>query len=159
MSPTQLALVFLLAQIPPKAGPVPFKGPAVVVLLKDGCPCTRECRLQLNILAEACKGKIKFFGVVDSAGKKAETLIKEANLNFPLLPDPKALTIRTFKGHEALDLRLVGKDGKLIGSWDGLSRENVAGVSAKIYAETGITIDCDVSFFTTLPKLGCRFFL
>ena len=144
---------------PRNANPVrpPLRGPLVVVMLKEGCPCVRECRTQLNAMAGACRGKIRLVGVVDGDEAKASALQKDAGLVFPILADPNAKTIRALGGHAALDLRLVGRDGKVAGKWDGLSRANVAALVEAVGRTTGKDVSLGLEPFTVLTKIGCAF--
>ena len=143
--------------LPPLVLVAPPEGPKVVVLLRDGCPCTRECRPMLNALADACRGRVRFEAVLDADEAHAERLRSGAGLRFPVLPDPKGARIRALGGKEALDLRLVGTGGGVLGAWEGLSRANVAALAARLRETKGILIRVDPTPFTTLPKLGCEF--
>ena len=134
-----------------------LRSPALVVLLKEGCPCTRECHAELNLLAGACRGKLPFFGLLDAAPSAAKLLVRDAELAFPVIPDPKLTQIRRLDGRAALGFRLVGSDGKLLGRWDGLSRANVAAMVTGVRRATGLSLVVDVNPFTVLTKIGCEF--
>ena len=134
-----------------------IKGPALVVLLKDGCPCTRECRAELNLLAHVSRGKVRFLGLLDAGAGSAKALAKEAELEFSVLPDPKRTAIGRLSGTEALDFRLLGAGGKVIGRWNGLSRTNVALIARAIGKASGQPVKIDLSPFTVLTKYGCAY--
>ena len=137
--------------------PVPPAGPAVVVTLQNGCPCARECHVGLNALAAACAGRVRFVGLVDGDAQAARRLAREAELRFPVLPDPRLGTIRKLEGHEALDLRLVDGRGRIVGRWDGLCRASVAALVDAVRRTTGRDASLDLSPFTVTPKLGCAY--
>ena len=141
----------------PIAPPDSTPGPAVVVLLRDRCPCVTECRSMLNALAEACRGRIRFVGLVDAEPARSTAFAKEAGLHFPLIPDPRSTAIRRLKGRAALDLRLVGDRGILVGGWHGLSRSNVAALVDAVRRETGQDVSLSLAPFTELTKFGCDF--
>ncbi len=149
--------ILKLVKTPMKPMVPSMAGPAVVVTLKDGCPCTKECHVALNALANACRGRIRFVGLLDGDVKKASTLAREAGIRFPIVPDPKLGAIRWLKACEALDLRLIGKDGRVAGRWEGLSRSNVASLVESVRHETGFDVDLDLTPFTVLVKKGCGY--
>lgn len=126
-------------------------------MLQKDCPCAKECHEALNRLAAACAGKVRFVGLVDGDGRAAESLARSAELRFSVLPDPKRARIRALGGHEALDLRLVGSDGRVLARWDGLCRANVAALVDAARAGLGIDVSLDLSPFTVTPKLGCAY--
>ncbi len=150
-----LSSLLLIAGLGP--GPTPLRGPAVVVLLQDGCPCAKECHLALNALAGACAGRVRFVGMVDGDAEAARGLARAAELRFPVLPDPRKAEIHALGGREALDLRLVGTDGRLLGRWDGLCRSHVAALVDAVRARTGADVSLDLSPFTVTPKMGCEY--
>lgn len=152
-----LSLALTLAQPPHPPRPPDLQGPAVVVLLKDGCPCAQECHVALNALAVVCRGKIKFVGLVDGDVDKARLLRKSAGLNFPVVADPKSLMIRSLRGHEALNLRLLDAQGKPVGGWNGLNRSNVSALVDAVRNHVGADIALDLGPFTELPKIGCAY--
>ena len=128
-----------------------------MVLLKEACPCVRECRVALNALAQACRGKVRFVGIVDGDSAKARAIARGAELSFPVLADPRRTAIRALRGRNALDLRLIGRDGRVAAGFSGLSRANVAGLVDSVRTLTTKDISLELDSFTVLTKTGCPF--
>ena len=158
---TMLSLVVLMAAYPPRQASrvphPPLKGPVVVVALKDGCPCAQECHLALNTFAKACKGKVRFIGLIDADERRAKSTAREAGLEFSVIPDPRGTLLRSMNAKKALDLRLLNRRGELVACRNGLSRGNVASLVDAIRSFTGVDVSLDLTPFNQLPKIGCSF--
>ena len=158
-----LVLVLILggfqnrAEVPVAPVPALRQGPTLVVLLKEGCPCIQECRTQLNAMARACRGKIKFVGVLNANGAKTKRLIESASLDFPVLPDPTTSAIRALHGRETLNIRLLSAKGAVLAGWEGLSRSIIRDVAYQTREMIKVEIIFDVQNLTSLTKSGCRF--
>ncbi len=97
------------------------KGPAVLIFIKDGCPCSRTADTFLQRLHTAGRGWVPFYGVIDGGVSVAERWAEETQTVFPILADPDRKIIHTYGAENSAYVAFVGPDGAIEKLWAGYS--------------------------------------
>ncbi len=96
-------------------------GPAVLVFIKDGCPCSRSADQYLRRIHTAGRGWVPFFGVIDGNVLVADRWVEQTGTVFPILADPDLDIIHTYGAESSAYVAFIGPDGKIEKLWAGYS--------------------------------------
>ena len=96
-------------------------GPAVLVFIKDGCPCSRAADPFLGRMQAAGRGWVPFFGVIDGDLGVAGRWAGRMNTAFPILADPEMKIIRAYGAENSAYVAFVGRGGRIEKLWAGYS--------------------------------------
>jgi peroxiredoxin len=97
------------------------KGPAVLIFIKDGCPCSRSADQFLQRLHTAGRGWVPFYGVIDGSEAVAERWAEETQSVFPILADPSLKIIHTYGAESSAYVAFIGPGGEIDKLWAGYS--------------------------------------
>ncbi|WP_435009299.1 peroxiredoxin family protein [Tundrisphaera lichenicola] len=98
-------------------------GPAVLLFIKDGCPCSRSADPFFQRLHAAGRGFVPFFGVIDGGVMVADKWAEQNNSAFPILADPEMKIIQAFGAESSAYSAFVGRDGRIEKLWAGYSEQ------------------------------------
>ncbi|MCG9895357.1 MAG: peroxiredoxin family protein [Fimbriimonadaceae bacterium] len=135
------------------------EGPQVLVMTKDGCPCSLESQPYFNALATAYAGRAGFIGLIDADLPIAQ-LYRQANLvPYPLLSETKETAFRAYRAEQSVYVFLIGRDGRIRHVWPGYSRAMLQELDQAIAEEAG-GAPLGESFEGATEKMtsGCYFF-
>jgi peroxiredoxin len=96
-------------------------GPAVLIFIKNDCPCSRSADVFLQRLHTAGRGWVPFYGVIDGGVPVAEKWAEESNTVFPILADPEKKIIQTYGAESSAYVAFIGPDGEIEKLWAGYS--------------------------------------
>lgn len=134
------------------------KGPAVVVMTKDGCPCSVESQPYFNDLAKAYEGKITFIALMDADRNIAD--LYHASLSVPY--DIACATEDVFKSYrsqQSVYVFLIKPDQTVAHVWPGYSRAMLVEMNQALADASGVEpAKVDVSAAPEEMTSGCYFF-
>lgn len=120
------------------------KGPVVVVMTKDGCPCSIESQPFFNQIHESYQDVATFVGIIDADIPVAQLYVSSLSVPYPILTETGEKTFRDFGAKQSVYTYLIGKDGKVVRVWPGYSAKTLielnqavadaAGVKARVLA-------------------------
>ncbi len=96
-------------------------GPAVLIFIKEGCPCSRAADPFLQRLHAAGRGWVPFYGVIDGGVMVAERWAEQTNTVFPVLADPEMKIIHAYGAQSSAYVAFVGQGGRIEKLWAGYS--------------------------------------
>lgn len=134
--------------------------PMVMVMMKDGCPCTIEAQPHFNVLARQFGKDVNFVGVIDADKETASKFRADFTCPFPVLSSPNTDFFKLWRSKQSVYTFFIAKGGKVEMVWPGYNQkmlaslnERLAGVSGKPKAEVMMEI---------VPEKmtsGCYFFM
>lgn len=135
------------------------RGPMVVVMTKDGCPCSIESQPHFNKIHELYKDKASFVGIIDSDQVTAQLYKRSQSVPYPILHTTKADVFKAFRAKQSVYVYLVGKDGEVARVWPGYSATMLIDLNEQLALAAGVpakplTIKDAPSEMTS----GCYFF-
>ncbi len=95
--------------------------PAVLVFIKDGCPCSRSADPFLRRIHAAGGGWVPFFGVIDGGVMVADRWAEQTLTTFPILADPDLSIIHKYGAESSAYVAFIGPGGKIEKLWAGYS--------------------------------------
>lgn len=95
--------------------------PQFVLFILDGCPCSIDAQPIFNGLSKHWKGKVDFYGVIDSEQKKARAWTSDYRAAFPVVSDPSKKLIKAYEAKQSVYCALISKEGKIVKLWPGYS--------------------------------------
>ncbi len=95
--------------------------PAVLIFIKDGCPCSRSADQYLRRIHDAGRGWVPFFGVIDGGVMVADRWVEQTGTVFPILADPELKIIHAFGAESSAYVAFIGPGGKIEKLWAGYS--------------------------------------
>jgi peroxiredoxin len=114
------------------------KGPVVVVMTKDGCPCSIESQPYFNQIHASYKDVATFVGVIDADIPVAQLYAGSLSVPYPLLVETKEKTFRDFGADQSVYTYLIGRDGKLIRVWPGYSAKTLIELNEAVAEAAGV---------------------
>ena len=96
--------------------------PAVLVFIKDGCPCSRSADPFFQRIQAAGRGWVPFFGVIDGDLSIARKWIDQTGAVFPILADPDLKIVHAFGVENSAYVALVNPGGRIEKLWPGYSQ-------------------------------------
>ncbi len=112
-------------------------GPAVLVFIKDGCPCSQAAQPFFNVLFNAYGKHARFFGVFDGDVTVAKKWAKQNLVGFPILSDPDLRAVHEYKAENSAYVALIAKGGRIEKLWPGYSADMLADAVARLARLTG----------------------
>lgn len=100
--------------------------PAVVVMTKDGCPCSIESQPHFNAISKALDGKVQFVGILDSDQPTATLYKSSLSVPYPILSETTGQTFADYKAKQSVYVYLVRKDGSIAKVWPGYNAAMLA---------------------------------
>ena len=115
--------------------------PAVLVFIKDGCPCSQAAQHYFNLLFDAFGTRARFLGIFDGNLSKAKKWASQNQAAFPLVSDPDLWIVHEFKAENSAYVALVAKGGKIEKLWPGYSVEMLVEAAVRLERLTGFSCE------------------
>ncbi len=96
--------------------------PAVLVFIKDDCPCSEIAQPLFNRLFVAYGARVNFLGVIDAEVEVARDWADRFDCPYPILADPAQKVIQTYRAENSAYVALLAPGGQLKHLWPGFSR-------------------------------------
>lgn len=132
------------------------KGPVVVVMTKDGCPCSEESQPFFNDLYDHYKDKMSFVAMIDVDRPKAMLYEGSMGVKYPIACETDGKTYAKYHVKQSVYTYYISQDGTLQkvwpGYWVGMLNElnQMIADETKIPAKTLSTKDAPEE-----PSSGC----
>jgi thioredoxin-dependent peroxiredoxin len=133
--------------------------PAVLVMTKDGCPCSIESQGFWTNLAMYYGDSVQFFGIIDvdsAGGRKFKT---DFSVPYPILSSETEKVFRSFGAKQSVYTYVVGADGIVKKTWPGYNLASLKELNKLLSEMTGkeaLPTDWDMAPETMTS--GCFFF-
>ncbi|MDI9635091.1 redoxin domain-containing protein [Kamptonema cortianum] len=135
------------------------KGPLVIVMTKDGCPCSIESQPYFSQVAAAYAKDVTFLGIIEGDFRTARKYQGDFNVPYEFAYVDSQDVFKQFGAKQSVYTYLVGKGGQIRQIWPGYSRHSLTELNAKIANELGKTpVIIDFSSATEEMTSGCFFF-
>lgn len=95
--------------------------PAVLVFIKDGCPCSESAQPYFNRLHAAYGERARFVGVIGGNTAEARRWAVSHEVRFPILADPDLEIVRRYRAKNSAYVALISRDGRIAKLWPGYS--------------------------------------
>lgn len=95
--------------------------PALVVFIKQGCPCSVEFEPYFQNLLKRYRARISFVGVFDGTPDEARAYAVVNRVDYPIVADSKLDLLRMFKVKNGGYVGLLRRDGAIETLWPGFS--------------------------------------
>lgn len=105
------------------------KGPVVFYFVNIGCPVNQRAIPHFNAVTKAYEGKATLVGIINGGIPEANKWKSDNSSPITLLADPDLKIIRAFKADFSPWAVLVGKDGKVVKTLPGGSKDELTEVS------------------------------
>ncbi len=135
------------------------KGPALVLMILDGCPCNLESQEYFNQIAKNYEGKATVIGVMNADQLVASKYRDDLKVPFPILSAPDDKVYRAYEAKQSVYAFLVSKDGEIKKVWPGYSAATLVETNEMLATEAGVpSKPLDVSRATKVITSGCYFY-
>jgi peroxiredoxin len=114
------------------------KGPAVLVFIKAGCPCSAEFEPFFHALAGHYSGLVQFFGVINGDTETACGYARANRVPYPVLADPDRSVIKRFGVEKGGSVVLLRPTGVMDTLWPGCSRAMMQELGQRIAGLAGV---------------------
>lgn len=94
--------------------------PVLLVMTKEGCPCSIESQPYFNELARTYP-EVQFLGVMDAGKEISRKYVADFKVPYPMLSETGWDTYRSYGTPRSVYVVLVGQDGKVRHMWPGYS--------------------------------------
>lgn len=95
--------------------------PAVLVFIKNECPCSVEAQPIFNSMAKAYGSDALFYGISDCDQRDADAYVEATKTNFPVICDTDSSTIHAFQIKASASMALVDGKGRIVEIFPGYS--------------------------------------
>ncbi len=106
--------------------------PAVLVFIKDGCPCSRSADQFFRRIHAAGRGWVPFFGVIDGGVMVADRWAEQTQTVFPVLADPDLSIIHKYGAESSAYVAFISPGGKIEKLWAGYSEPMLKELAARM---------------------------
>ena len=134
--------------------------PVVLVMMKDGCPCTMEAQPHFNDLASQFGKDINFVGVIDADKETASKFRADFSCPFPVLSSPNTDFFKLWRSKQSVYTFVIGVGGKVEMVWPGYNKKMLASLNhmlSELSKKPEAKLDMDM-----VPEKmtsGCYFFM
>ncbi|MCB0825827.1 MAG: redoxin domain-containing protein [Armatimonadetes bacterium] len=134
--------------------------PVVVVMTKDGCPCSIEVQPHYTEIAKAYAGEVTFLGVIDGNLQTAENFKHDFEVPYEFVYTEELDTFKLFDAKQSVYTYLIAKGGNIIKIWPGYSKGSLKQLNTMIAKELGQE-PADLPFEMAPEEMtsGCFFFM
>lgn len=113
-------------------------GPLVVVMTKDGCPCSIESQPFFNQISEMYKGKASFVGIIDANQATAQLYKRSQKVPYPIVMSETADVFKAFRAKQSVYVYLIGRDGAQARVWPGYSAPMLIDLNDQLAKAIGV---------------------
>ncbi len=132
--------------------------PAVVVMTKDGCPCSIESQPFFNELARLYGERVQFVAVMDAKPDGVAKYQSDFKVPYPMFSEMGWRTYKEYRAPRSVYVTLVRADGTVAKMWPGYSKSMLLELSQGL-AQLGETDarPFDASMAPETMTSGCAF--
>ncbi len=132
--------------------------PALVVFIKQGCPCSVEFEPYIQNLVNLYRDRVSFVGVFDGAPRKAREYAAANTVGYPIVADAKLELVRTFKVKNGGYVGLIGRDGAVETLWPGFSVSMIGELNEAVARAAGVAARAiETRGLPTVLTTGCPY--
>ena len=133
-------------------------GPVVVVMAKDGCPCTIEAQAFFNQIARAYQGKVTFLGVMDAPAVAVSKYKDDFKVPYPMASEQTMKTYEAYRSPRSVYFTVVGKSGIVKRQFPGYSKSILSDFNQLLADEVGVArASLDLGMAPDKESSGCMF--
>lgn len=131
--------------------------PAVLIWIKDGCPCSTAAEPFFRRLHDAYGTRVRFLGLIDGDREVARRWVADHGTPFPVAHDPELAAARALGATNSAYVAVVERGGRLARLWPGFSESMLRQSAAELAELAGtdpIAIDtagAPVELYTGCP--------
>jgi peroxiredoxin len=114
------------------------KGPVIVVMTKDGCPCSVESQPFFNQISDLYKEHASFVGILDAPRPIGQLYGRGHSVPYPILSETTPKTFAAFGAKQSVYVYLIGKDGKMAKVWPGYSAPMLIELNSEVAKAAGV---------------------
>lgn len=133
--------------------------PGVLVMTKEGCPCSIESQPFFNKIAEHFEERVAFLGIIDGdpqVGKKHKT---DFSVPYPMLSNTEIEVFKQYQAKQSVYIFLISADGTLEQVWPGYSKSMLEELNSKLAAASDMPpAQLDLQMAPEEMTSGCYFF-
>lgn len=135
-------------------------GPVVLVMTKDGCPCSIEAQPHFSELAKRYATKIKFFAVFDADQNAAAKYGADFSVPYPVLASPTTDYFKKLRAKQSVYTFLVATGGKIERVWPGYNKDMLRELNSELSRISGIPAkELEMTLVPDKMTSGCYFFM
>lgn len=133
--------------------------PSVLVMTKDGCPCSIESQPNWTKLAKHYGDEVQFFAIMDAPPLQAKKFKTDFEVSYPFLSSPDDKAFRAFGAKQSVYIYLMDRDGKVLSVWPGYNKEMIKSLNMQLSEMTGTSKWVDeLMMVPDEMTSGCYFF-
>jgi blue copper oxidase len=111
--------------------------PVILTFVDKNCPCSRDAALYFNRVQKALGGRATVVGVINGNGAEAAKWRAASGAHFAVSLDPLLKSAQAFNVDRSVMTLLLGKDGKILKTWAGYSKDMLVDLSKSAAELTG----------------------
>ncbi|QYK52430.1 MAG: redoxin domain-containing protein [Fimbriimonadaceae bacterium] len=111
--------------------------PSVLVMTKDGCPCSIESQRNWTELANHYGDAVQFLAIMDAEPVATKKFKTDFSVPYPILSSPDDKVFRAFGAKQSVYVYLMDGSGKVTAVWPGYNKEMVTALNMQLSASTG----------------------
>lgn len=135
------------------------KGPVVVVMTKDGCPCSIESQPFFNAISKSYAGKASFVGIIDADRPTASLYQSSLSVPYPIVSETAGTTFRRYQAEQSVYTYLIAKSGDILRVWPGYNKAMMVELNSLVAQAAGAPMQgLDVNKAPDEMTSGCYFF-
>ncbi|QEH36632.1 AhpC/TSA family protein [Aquisphaera giovannonii] len=132
--------------------------PAVLVFIRDGCPCSEAADPYFRRLYAAYGSDAAFLGIMDGDLDTARDWAGRHGTPYPILSDPDRRVIRACQAERSAYVMLVASGGRIEAFWPGYSAAMLRELGTRLARMAGHSeVPLDVEGAPGELGSGCRF--
>ena len=133
--------------------------PTVLVMTKDGCPCSVESQPFWTSMAMYYGERVKFFGIIDADSKGGSKFKTDFGVPYPILSSTDEMVFREFGAKQSVYTYLFDGEGVVKKVWPGYNKAMLAELNKALSDLTGY--EAEPTAHDMAPEemtSGCFFF-
>lgn len=133
--------------------------PSVLVMTKDGCPCSIESQPYWTSMSLYYGPTVKFLGIIDVDSKGGKKFKTDFMVPYPILSSTDDKVFRAFGAKQSVYVYLFDRDGVIQKVWPGYSRAMLTELNKLLSEMTGKESEpTDYKMVPEKMTSGCFFF-
>lgn len=133
--------------------------PAVVVMTKDGCPCSIEAQPFFTALAQHYGSDVQFVGLFDAGSQAAKKFKTDFSVPYPILASETDTVFREFGAKQSVYTYVADKAGTVVQVWPGYNKTMLKDLNLELSKLSGKPpADLDMEMAPEKMTSGCFFF-
>lgn len=112
--------------------------PLVIVMTKDGCPCSIEAQPFFNQLAAHYQGKARFVAAIDSDVPGARNFHTDFSVPYPVLASPSTRFFKQYRSKQSVYTFFLEPGGVIKKVWPGYNKASITELDNLLSRATGL---------------------